>query len=661
MDISMIDLIRASSREDRPAILQEMYKKNIAFFERCNPSLLEVVKKRHCPYQLNITSEFLTITHEKTGGLAHPQAGLDKFAAMMGDWVHNAWIDLCNFKVPAMDLYPKHGRPLRKIYQQLLTQFPESLFRFSLKQINLKELPDGRRFSPPVVFLGIFHGLHIDYYLSRTEVASILLVEPDPQRFEVSCYFLDYEKISAQTEVLFSIGPDPQSEAIRFFFSNYSVSRHLWTRVLPAYEHPENPHLIESFRMHQVTMSNVVFPLDYDYAALGQMAENLRAGIPLLTNRPRLSGKSRIAVVASGPSLDNDLEWLAANQDKLLIFAVLSAVKPLLAHGIRPDFQFTMETMIREKGLRHLLVLDPSITAIASSNVPQTVVDFFEDLLLLGVSDKVAPVRYTLPLERVLPSTTNMAFAFACLCQPREIFLLGCDFGYRSIERNHASGTMYDRLRVISEKRKNKDYLQEMQQVLVNANFPSQASMIHSTPFLTQARIVIEQAIQSACRNISVYNLSDGARVKGARARRSKAIMLRNYPGKVDDINRIKKAFLPAQKGKNWKPYTKDSDLVTEGLKRDVIRGLELEAFSWKAFNQVIDRAVLKAVMANRENDSDRRPEVFILFILHLLTAWYKVLLFADRQQMAEEIYRSGLEKIRAVVEDLEWPVKNLE
>ncbi len=662
MNHSMIDRLRCLSPEERPLLLQKTYESNMEFFRQRHPVLLSLVRKQKCPYQLNITPEFLSITHEESGQPAHPEAGLDMFATMMGDWVHDTWIDLCNFKIPAMDRYPLHGKPLRTIYQQLLTEFPESLFRFSLKQINLKELSDGRRFSPPVVFLGIFHGLHIDYYLSRTEVSHILLVEPDLERFEVSCYFLDYRKISDQAEVVFSLGSDPQSEAIRYFFSNYSVSRQLWTRVLPGYECPENPHLIESFRMHQSTMSNVVFPLDYEYDAICQIMANLRQQRPLLTSRPRLSKKSRIAVVASGPSLDHDLEWLRENQDNLIIFAVFSAVKPLLRRGIRPDFQVTIETMLHQEGLREPLGLDPDIPVIAGCNAPVSLVRYFNELLLCGIGDKVAPVRFTMPMYRVLPSSTSMAFSFACLCQPKEIYLLGCDFGYYSIDKNHAGNTIYDKPKQGSDARSANDYLSKMQQIVVEANFPSKdQDVVTSTPFLTHVRIVVEQAIEAAGKKTTVYNLSDGARVRGARARRSQAIKLRKYARKQDDIDRIRKAFLPAQKGKNWKPYAKDARQVAEGLKRDVIRGLELEIFTWKKFNQIVDRAVLDAVMANRENERDRRPEVFVLFILHLLTAWYKVLLFADQQEMAEEIYRSGLEKIRVEVEKLEWPVKELD
>ncbi|WP_457572968.1 motility associated factor glycosyltransferase family protein [Desulfolithobacter sp.] len=661
MNQSMIERLRFLSPEDRPALLQETYDRNMAFFRQHQPALLKLVKKQKCPYQLNITPEFLAITHEATGELAHPQAGLDTFASMMGDWVHDAWIDLCNFKVPAMDLYPLHGGPLRKIYQQLLTEFPESLIRFSLKQVNLKELPDGRRFSPPVIFLGIFHGLHIDYYLSRTEVSHILLVEPDPRRFEVSCYFLDYRQISEESEVVFSIGPDPQSEAIKYYFSNYSVSRQLWTRVLPAYEDPQNPHLLESFRMHQATMSNVVFPLDYDYAALRNIAANIERRLPLLTTRPRLSGSSRIAVVASGPSLDRDIEWLRDNQDNLLIFAVVSAVKPLLENGIKPDFQMTMETMIRTKGLRHLLKLDPEIPAVVSANVPESVVDYFDQLFVCGVGDKVAPIQFTLPLHRVLPSTTNMAFSFACLCNPQEIFLFGCDFGYFSADKNHASGTMYDQLAQLSEKHK-KNYLISMQQLVSEANFPDEkSSMITTTPFLTHARIVMEQTIDTVAKNIKIYNCSDGARIKGARRRQSSNINIRSYAGKKDDIQKIKNAFVPAQKNINWRPYKISAEKVVGELKKEVVSRLDFKPFTWKECNKTIDTAVLNAVLTSRENDRDRRPEVYVYFLLHLLTALYKVLLFADRQDTAEEIYRSGLAKIREVVEKLEWPVKEFD
>ncbi len=655
----MIDRLRALSPEERPVLLRETYESNIAFFRQHYPHLLALIQQQKCPYQLNVTSEFLSITHEKTGELAHPKAGLDLFAAMMGDWVHDTWIDLCNFKVPAMDLYPLHGEPLRNLYRELLMEFPETLIRFSNKEVNLKELPDGRRFSPPVIFLGIFHGLHIDYYLSRTEVSHILLVEPDTQRFEVSCYFLDYRQITNGSDVVFSLGPDPQSEAIRLFFSNYHISRSLWARVLPAYEHEAAPHMIESFRMHQVTMSNVVFPLDRDYDALRQADVNLRQKRLLLTSRPRLSPGSRIAVVASGPSLDQDIDWLRENQDRLIILAVFSAVKPLLRQGIRPDFQVTMETVLHEEGLRNPLGLDPDIPVIAGCNAPASIVRYFKKLFLCGIGDKVAPVRFSLPLHRVLPSSTSMAFSFASLCAPAEIFLAGCDFGYLSTGHTHAGNTIYDRNPSEKDDVVVSDYLDKMQQIVVEANFKSsERQFVTSTPFLSHVRIVVEQSIARMPRT-KIYNLSDGARVRGAKPKRSGTIKLKKYAGKADDVHRICESFRPAEKGLNWKPYKKKSSDLVQDFKKDVLRGLSLDEFSWKEFNLSVDRAVFDALAAHRENDLDRRPEVFVLFILHLLTAWYKVALFSDHVEQTEEIHKAGLEKLETIFKQLSWPVKD--
>ncbi|WP_456384405.1 motility associated factor glycosyltransferase family protein [Desulfolithobacter sp.] len=652
----MIDRLYALPPEDRPALLQETYDRNMAFFRRHMPELLNIVKKKDCPYQLNITPEFLSITHGQTGKLAHPEAGLDKFAAMMGDWVHDAWVDLCNFKVPAMDQYPLHGKPLRNLYRELLMEFPETLIRFSRKEVNLKELPDGRRFSPPVIFLGIFHGLHIDYYLSRSEVSHILLVEPDTRRFEVSCYFLDYQGLAEKADVVFSLGPDPQSAAIRYFFSNYHVSRSLWTRVLPAYEDPANPHLVESFRMHQSTMSDVVFPLDHDYDALRQIAANIRQKRNLLTSRPRLSSGAQVALVASGPSLDRDIAWLRENQEHLIIFAVFSAVKPLLRQGIRPDFQVTLETILREDGLSNPLGLDPDIPVIAGCNAPISIVRYFKNLLLCGIGDKVAPVRFTLPVHRVLPSSASMALSIALLGNPEELYLVGCDFGYASKDHTHAGQTIYDKKTgdITVE-----DYLSKMEQIVAEPNFKTrEGQYITSSPFLSHVRLVFEQAIALAGKT-AVYNLSHGARIKGAQPRHSETIRLKKYSRKQDDVARILKAFRPAEKGINWKPYRNDSSTLVENFKQDVLRGLVLDKFSWKQFNRAVDQAVLDQVIAHRENEMDRRPEVFVLFMIHLLTAWYKVLLFSDDLEQAERIYRSGLDKLGAQFRELSWPVRD--
>ncbi len=658
MSFDVIEKLRQATPGQRAEIMQATYEKNLDFFRERHPLVLQHIRQHPCPYRIDMTETFLNIVHEESGELAHPAAGLDYFAEMMGDWIHNAWIDLFNFRVVTPEQYPRHSRPVAQLHEELVSAFPEYPARFAQRRINLKELEDGRRFSPPVIFLGIFHGLHIAHFLSRTQVAFMLFVEPDAARFEVSCYFLDYRAIREEFgSFLLSIGEDSHTFPIQSFFSNFHVTRHMWVRVLPAYEYSRNPYMVESFKMYQTSLASVFFPIDWEIFGLEHAVANLKARLPLLSRRPYLSARARIAVVATGPSLDNDLQWLQQNRSRLIIFAVHSAVEPLRKHGIVPDFQFSLESVADEDEVAKV-GLHPDVPLITYYKAPRAYIDAVEEPLLCGTHDKAAPVRFTLPLEQVAPSTTNLAFSFACLCRPREIYLLGCDFGYLSLDKDHAAGSMY-KTGDGEGTDQAETYSRDMSQVLVEANFPER-KLVQSTPFFTHARLAVEAALREFGQNIKVFNLSDGARVQGTRPRRSSDVRLSPYKTRNKDRKRIRRAFLPAEKGINWNPYRQSGEEIVAAMKEQLVSGLRLESFDWCRFSTVLDRTLQDILVEKKEGEDDRRLDMFVRFLVDLLSTWYATVIFFDDPEVAAQAYRHGLDHLTAIIRDLEWPVEEL-
>lgn len=643
------------SAEDRVAFIQETYNRNLDFFKRNHPGLLSVIEQVKCPYGINITEDFVEIYDEETGQLAHPQGGLDTFAEMMGAWTHEAWKDLFNFRVVTPKQYPIHSKPVSQLHKDLMCRFPEFPIRFAQKKINLKELPDGKRFSPPTIFLGLFHGLHIDYYLSRTELASILLVEPDINKFEVSCYFLDYEAVREKTGTfLICIGRDYNAMPIQSFFSNYHVSRHMWTRVLPAYADEGNPFFMESFTMYQTSLASIIFPLDLEIVGLQQAAENFQNKLLLLSQKPKLTKKSKIAIVATGPSLNNDIKWLAKNKDKLIIFAVTSAIKILRENGIKPDFQFSMETVVDDK-LYALVEFFEDVPTLLYYKAPNVLVSKLQKPLLCGTADQASHVKLSAPLARVTPSTTNQAVSFAAYCNPQEIYLIGCDFGYCSLDESHAKGSMYSE----SEDGKiDRDLIQHANrsQVLIEPNFPDRGE-VQTTPFLGHAKLNVEEVIKENDGRITFFNVSDGARINGAISKYSNHVKLKNYIKKQEDIAAILHCFRPAEKGKNWNEYNVQGHEFIDNFKKEVIAGITLDSFDWCDFNKAIESAVQDAVSKLQEDPSDRRTDIYVRFLVDVLTTWYNSIIFFDDSSKAEDVYEFGLEKVTAIINSIKWPV----
>lgn len=98
--------------------------------------------------------------------------------------------------------------------------------------------------------------------------------------------------------------------------------------------------------------NETVFHVYHNYGRINDSLEGVRStllnGSRILTTHgiQDLKNKARglsACIVGAGPSLDADIETLAKNKDKFIIFAADAAVKPLLKAGIEPHFTTSIE------------------------------------------------------------------------------------------------------------------------------------------------------------------------------------------------------------------------------------------------------------------------------------------------------------------------------
>lgn len=98
--------------------------------------------------------------------------------------------------------------------------------------------------------------------------------------------------------------------------------------------------------------NETVFHVYHNYGRINDSLEGVRSTLlnaeRILTTHgiQDLYNKAKglpACVVGAGPSLDDDIEVLAKNKDKFIIFAADAAVKPLLKAGIEPHFTTSIE------------------------------------------------------------------------------------------------------------------------------------------------------------------------------------------------------------------------------------------------------------------------------------------------------------------------------
>jgi hypothetical protein len=248
-------------------------------------------------------------------------------------------------------------------------------------------------------------------------------------------------------------------------------------------------------------------------------------------------------IIGSGPSIDDDIDFIRENQDRAVIFSCGSALGVLLANGIRPDFQMQLENGEPPREVLEAVArrYDFSGIRLIGSNTisPQTRNIFDERIFFMRQSlssyAMFSPGR-EYSLERAGPTVTNTGLDAALQSGFQEIYLFGCDLGARSPERHHSRFSPYH------QKERDADYDAAVvfAQKLPQRELGNFGGIAFTNEILLWSRDAMEASIVLTGGGRMIYNCSDGIRIKGARPQVSSAIRLKpSKTSKAEAIDRL--------------------------------------------------------------------------------------------------------------------------
>lgn len=649
----IMDDLKRSDPKRREKLLMRTQAKNIEYFKKTNPELASFIEVRGTgPFGIRLTDTSLDIYDRQTNQLFHPPGELLSYMAELGAWHHTAWVD----KMVIQHIWRgegQHGQRVRSFLEGVYAEFPQLLQeKVATGVVCLPPLKDGRRYSGPVVFLGIFTGLHIMYYLNRTAVRDVFLIEPDMDRFALSCFFLDYQLLESRLgRLLLHVGPNAPQFPIDNLIGQAPITASSWVRLLPAYPDGQFDDIINRVGLRWRSLTEIFVPCEREVKNLVNGLQNIRDGLPLLHTPPQLSARSTIAVVASGPSLNANMDWLKDNQERLIILASISCTRVLKENGIRPDFQCTLDTELDEP-LFDQLQLDSDIPLIAYYKLNPELVRRFNKVLLLHEDHKANAVRFLHSFAHTHPTTGNLMASVAAWCKPSQLLFLGLDLGFRDANLSHVQGGWHDDKEGAGhlEETGNREHLP------VPANFPESEGQILTMSYYNNARGGVEAAIAPLQDKIQIFNLADGARIEGAQPKRSADMKLHAYAEKADDLALLEQGF-STDYDDIFELYDTPGHQLIEELVQFIVGQLEMEGgFRWVEFSQALDAVWGKAISNCIQCHREFRIEVYGKLVLDLLSEWYRTLVLAETQENTERVYHKGLTQLRETLVTLPWP-----
>ncbi|MEC7729003.1 MAG: 6-hydroxymethylpterin diphosphokinase MptE-like protein [Pseudomonadota bacterium] len=311
---------------------------------------------------------------------------------------------------------------------------------------------------PSVVFLGCGLGYHIDFLTSRADVIDAVVFEPDAERFALTLFTVDWEEICKRFRgkgraISFCIATEASEENVR------RVLGKKMAEIVPLYpffswyyNHLAN---VELFRIAKDLEKDLPVVganwgnYDFELRGLRNVYHNVRLGGRHIRPFELEESNIPVAIVGSGPSIDNRIESLKASRDKLIVISAGTGLRALLNHGVRPDFHVELDAdyMIYEM----LTDIDQQfglhgITLLSTISVNPLVPPLFEDFCFYFSSEYYIPAflgfnDYAIP--GCSPTCTNAALALAFAYGFRNIFLFGTDYGYQDKAQHHSRFSVY--------------------------------------------------------------------------------------------------------------------------------------------------------------------------------------------------------------------------
>lgn len=400
----------------------------------------------------------------------------------------------------------------------------------------------GRRRLPIAVVFGSGYGWHLNRLVDDWEIRHLIIVDTDIARLNLSLYFVDYPALYqrfSEKGFYFSFAYDEDMEALAanlmgliyscwppyfiqgagLFFNDYDTDnvKELW----------------ENIRKGLWALYRGWGFLDDEILGLKHAVENARSGYPVFAGRADIPAKAAAIVVGAGPSLDPMIPLLRANADRAMIISCGSAITALARAGIKPDLHVEVE-----RTYMTYEVLDEPVTREWVKDVPIAALSIMHPAVFtatnrpvmflkqLDLGTAIADFFNEMPRLRSGPTCTNGGLALALAAGFKWVGLVGVDFGFRDSEYHHAKTSMYfdedtEQSEVI--KRIVRDtHSSHREGREVPGNFGGE---VLSTEIFMHSRDSMVLTIREN-PDAQVFNLNDGAEIKGAQPLRPEALDL---------------------------------------------------------------------------------------------------------------------------------------
>jgi hypothetical protein len=394
-----------------------------------------------------------------------------------------------------------------------------------------------------VLMFGLGVGYQLASLLEAHHVEKLFLYEPNRDFFYASLFAIDWQKILEEVDasvgrIYLNIGDDGSNLVQDFLTQFHNVGTY----------HLANTYLFKSYDndILEPTLSNLREDLKL-IVGLGDNFENSRYiishskwavehKVKFLLEReksPRELKDVPVFVVGNGPSLDGLFPLLKAEREKVIVVSCGTALQALHKHNIVPDYhadievnRSTFDWTARIKDRAFL----KQVKLISGNGVHPDTASLYKDVFLSLKSGEAATLMLTSLMREVnfstlknsYPTVSNFAIDFIVEAGFKQIYLLGVDMGFVDLKHHHSKHSGY----YTSNGKELYDYQKENNtSIVVEGNLRPYVKTKYE---FKMSKAVIERTLSTS--DAEVYNLNDGAKIKGTIPLDPKNVLITSTP-----------------------------------------------------------------------------------------------------------------------------------
>jgi hypothetical protein len=387
------------------------------------------------------------------------------------------------------------------------------------------------------IFLGVGSGLHIPLIDAKICAEEYLVIEDNFELFRLSLFLTPYCDIAKYARFHFSIAEyenDFTTTMNIFLATNPFYNRHI--KFIHFASHSTRK--IKKIQSSILTQTFIVFPYGLQLRKL-LFPLNYINEYKILNLKEKFDTscfeKRPLLLLTAGPSLAKNIEWLQQNHQKFLIVAVSATLKMLYKHNIVPDIVTHLDGF--KTSLPHLEGF-PVAEFLKNSSI---ILGDFASLELHNIFSKEQIYRisdreeyfqgFTHPTT---PCVGSFSFLTALQFHAKEIYLLGLDLALDpKTGATHSSFHTYQEKTNTSSSEKFEPAMSLRGTTMkIEGNFRDEVT---TTPvFDNSIHSLFVQVDDFKQEDQTIYNLNDGAKLKGTLPLYTENVALENYP----DINK---------------------------------------------------------------------------------------------------------------------------